>query len=143
MELEEKAKMFSEFQEIEYSHGTTKYTDQYLAIVISNYDFDTMCGKKKKSFLKPLIDFFAIKKVILVPRSKVGMVYQINNLGRQYHGTVIKSHPSFQKFMSIFDHVPIQRIHYESEGFVDLKSSVNIMTSANNTDVEELSNRLW
>ena len=142
-QLKKKSSMFEKFQDLDFSHGSNQYTDQYLAIMVSNYEFDTICGRNRKDFLKPLQDFFAIKKVILIPRSKVGMAYRIDNLGRQYHGTVIKGHSSFKTFLSIFDHVPIQRIHYESKGFVDNKSGINIKSSVNDSEVEKLSARLW
>ena len=141
--LKKKVQMFTSYQDIVFNMKASDYTNQDLAIAVSNYEFTHMFGRKKDKFLKPVQDFFAIKKIVLIPRSMVGMAYQIDNLGQQYNGTVIRDHSSFQTFLSIFDHVPIQRIHYESDGFIDEQSGIRVISATNNNELKNLSQRLW
>ena len=142
-ELLEKVSLFESYQNIDFDPNLSEYTDQYLAIAISNYDFDFICGEKKGVFLKDVQDFFAIKKIILIPRSKVPIAYCIDDLGKRYHGTVLNDDSSFQNFLSIFDHIPVQRIHFESLGFKRKNSGIDIKSSQNNIEVAKLSERLW
>ena len=142
-ELLEKVAIFESYQNIDFDPNLTEYTDQYLAIAISNYDFDFICGEKKSVFLKAVQDFCAIKKIVLIPRSKVPIAYCIDNLGKQYHGTVLNDDSSFQTFLSIFDHIPVQRIHFESSGYKRRNSGIDIKSSLNNIEVAKLSERLW
>ena len=141
--LQKKVKMFQSFQEVEYEVESYSYIEQDLAVAVSNDDFTHMFNKKRDKFLKPQQDFYAIKKIVLIPRSKVGMAYEIDHLGQRYHGTVIRKHSSFKKFLSIFDHVPIQRIHYESEGFTDEEAGIQVLSATNNISLKNLSQRLW
>jgi hypothetical protein len=141
--LMNKVALFERYQNLEFNKNHIEYTDQYLAIAISNYNFDSICGEKKSVFLKPVQDFCAIKKIILIPRSKVPIAYCIDNLGKQYHGTVLENETSFKTFLSIFDHIPVQRIHYESCGFFRRKSGIDIRSSHHDAAIAKLSERLW
>lgn len=141
--LLKKVKDFESYLDIDFDHGSTEYIDQYLAIAYSHHNFDDICGEKKSLFAKTVQDFSAIKKIILIPRSKIPMAYCIDHLGRQFHGTVLKSHSSFQSFMSIFDHVPVQRIHWESSRFRKKRRGIDILSPQSEPEVAKLSRRLW
>ena len=45
-------------------------------------------------------------------------------------------------FRSIFDHVPIQRIDYETKGYENIKDGIHIKTESSNNSVSDLSKEL-
>ena len=93
----------------------------------------------------PMKDFIAITKITVIPRTHLRIAYVMDYLHKNYHSTYIldPSCASSKLFAGVFDHVPINVINYEKNGYnAPPKSGIIIKTETMCDSVAALSHEL-
>jgi len=117
------------------------YTKQSLAIL--HTDKSTKRYTEAIKTKSKISDFLAITHISIIPRSHSSIVYAIDKFDSNYHGTIeLDDNESMSVFRSIFDHVPIQHIDYETKGYENIKDGIHIKTESSNNSVSDLSKEL-
>ena len=98
----------------------------------------------KKNLSASLCDFIGITKVTVIPRTYHRIAYVMDNLHKNYHGTYILDGNALSSkvFADIFDHVPIEIISYEVNGYNSPSTGIVIATENSNSTVASLSKEL-
>ena len=107
-----------------------------------NQQRDTPIQLNLKSKSK-ISDFLAITHISIIPRCHSSILYAIDKFDSNYHGTIeLHDNQSMSVFRSIFDHIPIQHIAYERNGYENKKDGIHIKTGSSNHSVSDLSKEL-
>ena len=92
---------------------------------------------------KIVSDFLAITHISIIPRHHCNILYAIDKFDSNFHGTIeLDDNASMSVFRSIFDHVPIQHIDYETNCYVNIKDGIQIETESSSISVSNLSKEL-
>ena len=99
---------------------------------------------ENKRMSVPMKDFIAITKITVIPRTHLRIAYVMDYLHKNYHGTYIldPSCASSKLFAEVFDHVPINVINYEQNGYDSPNSGIVIKTETMCDSVAALSHEL-
>ena len=146
--LNKKAVLFTKFltdlQPAKHPKDTSKdhrYTKQSLAIL--HTDKSTKRFPNSTKFKSNISDFHAITHISIIPRCHSSILYAIDKFDSNYHGTIeLHDNQSMSVFRSIFDHIPIQHIAYERNGYENKKDGIHIKTGSSNHSVSDLSKEL-
>ena len=139
------ANFLAKVQPAKHPKDTSKedhtFTKQSLAILHTDKSTERYIEGTKTS--SKISDFLAITHISIIPRRHCSILYAIDKFDSNYHGTIeLDDNESMSVFRSIFDHVPIQRIDYETKGYVNIKDGIQIKTESSNNSVSDLSKEL-